>query len=78
MEIRVAEEKDLDGLMRLINQAFAVERFFIHGDRLTPLSIREYFGNGQFLLAEEDGALAADNQKWLIAQAADGRCHRGI
>jgi predicted N-acetyltransferase YhbS len=59
MEIRIAEEKDLDGLMRLINQAFAVERFFINGDRLTPLSIREYFGNGQFLLAEEDGALAA-------------------
>lgn len=59
MEIRIAEEKDLDGLMRLINQAFAVERFFITGDRLTPLSIREYFGSGRFLLAEEDGALAA-------------------
>jgi N-acetylglutamate synthase-like GNAT family acetyltransferase len=59
MEIRVAEEKDLDGLMRLINQAFAVERFFITGDRLDAMSIREYFNKGQFLLAEEDGALAA-------------------
>jgi hypothetical protein len=52
MEIRVAEEKDLDGLMRLINQAFAVERFFITGDRLDPVSTREYFSKGQFLLAE--------------------------
>ncbi len=59
MEIRVAEEKDLDGLMRLINQAFAVERFFITGDRLDPASTREYFGKGTFLMAEEDGVLAA-------------------
>src|SRR5580700_10646206 len=59
MEIRIAEEEDLDGLMRLINQAFAVERFFIHGDRLDPMSTREYFSKGQFLVAEEDGALAA-------------------
>ena len=59
MEIRIAEEKDLDGLMRLINQAFAVERFFITGDRLDPVSTREYFSKGQFLLAEEDEALVA-------------------
>jgi GNAT superfamily N-acetyltransferase len=45
--------------MRLINQAFAVERFFITGDRLDSTSTREYFDKGQFLLAEEDGALAA-------------------
>lgn len=59
MEIRLAEEKDLDGLMRLINQAFAVERFFLTGDRLDPASTREYFSRGTFLMAEEQSALAA-------------------
>jgi GNAT superfamily N-acetyltransferase len=59
MEIRIAEERDLDALMAMINQAFAVEGFFINGDRLTRVSVREYFGKGQFLLAEEEDALAA-------------------
>ncbi|MGC2637927.1 MAG: GNAT family N-acetyltransferase [Acidobacteriaceae bacterium] len=58
MDFRFAEERDLDPLMRLVNQAFGVESFFIRGDRLDPERTRDCFRKGRFLLAEENGALA--------------------
>jgi len=58
MEIRFAEERDLDSLMSLVNQAFAPETFFIRGDRLDPGRTRDYFHKGRFLLAVDRGALA--------------------
>lgn len=57
MNFRFAEETDLDALMSLINRAFAVESFFIRGDRVTPQRLREYMQSGRFLLAEDDGAM---------------------
>lgn len=57
MNFRFAEDSDLDPLLTLINSAFAVERFFIRGDRLTPQRIREHMRTGRFLLAEEDAEL---------------------
>jgi N-acetylglutamate synthase-like GNAT family acetyltransferase len=57
MTFRFAEESDLDVLRELINRAFAVEAFFIRGDRLTPQRIREHMQAGRFLLAEENGNL---------------------
>ena len=58
MDFRFAEERDLDALMRLVNQAFAVESFFIRGYRLDPERVRKSFRAGRFLVAEENGALA--------------------
>jgi N-acetylglutamate synthase-like GNAT family acetyltransferase len=57
MNFRFAEDSDLDPLLTLINSAFAVERFFIRGDRLTRQRIREHMRTGRFLLAEEDAEL---------------------
>ncbi len=57
MTFRFADESDLDALRDLINHAFAVEAFFIRGDRLSPQRLREHMQVGRFLLAEEDGHL---------------------
>ncbi|HTW48982.1 MAG TPA: GNAT family N-acetyltransferase [Acidobacteriaceae bacterium] len=58
MDIRFAEQSDLDRIMDLVNRAFRVESFFIDGDRLDRERLRGYFEKGRFLLAEDNGALA--------------------
>lgn len=57
MLIRFAEESDLPALMALVNEAFAVERYFHIGERLDESRTRSYFQQGRFLLAEDDGTL---------------------
>jgi predicted N-acetyltransferase YhbS len=57
LQFRQAEPADVDSLVRLINQAFLVERPFIEGDRTNVDHIRELFQKGQFLLAEEHSKL---------------------
>ena len=57
MTIRFADESDHEALMALINRAFAVEAFFIRGDRVSPQRLREYMQSGRFLVAEENGQL---------------------
>jgi len=59
MNIRMATESDFDPLLRLINTAFDVERFFKDEDRLNVATLQEYFRKGAFLVIEEDGQLAA-------------------
>lgn len=58
MDTRFADESDLPRLMALVNEAFRVETYFITGDRLNEERAREYFLQGRFLLADENGALA--------------------
>jgi GNAT superfamily N-acetyltransferase len=58
MNIRFAEESDLAAIMRLVNQAFRVESFFIRGERLDDARMQEAFTNGRFLLAEDEAGLA--------------------
>jgi GNAT superfamily N-acetyltransferase len=58
MTPRIAVADDLDAITRLINAAFAVERFFIDGDRIDVKKVRDLFGNGRFLLVEDDNGLA--------------------
>ncbi|HEX3660904.1 MAG TPA: GNAT family N-acetyltransferase [Acidobacteriaceae bacterium] len=57
MDFRFALESDLPAINALVNQAFAVERFFKTDDRLSPDHAAEYFKKGRFLLAEDHGAL---------------------
>src|SRR5579862_3491498 len=59
MNIRMATEGDFDALLRLINAAFDVERFFKNEDRLNEAKLREYFRKGDFLVMEEDGGVVA-------------------
>jgi GNAT superfamily N-acetyltransferase len=56
MDIRVATAADIPTLVRLINAAFAVERFFKVGDRISAEGVRTQQAKGAFLLLERDGA----------------------
>ena len=62
MEIRTlfreAEPAEADAIADVVNRAFAVERFFIDGDRTSPENVRESFGKGSFLVAEQGDELA--------------------
>jgi ribosomal protein S18 acetylase RimI-like enzyme len=55
----MATESDFIPLLRLINTAFEVERFFKHEDRLDEATLKAYFQKGSFLVMEEGGKLAA-------------------
>jgi len=50
---RVAEADEIETITHLINAAFGVERFFIEGDRIDAEKVRDLFGKGKFLLAED-------------------------
>lgn len=70
MDLRFATESDHESLMSLINRAFAVESFFIRGDRVSPDRLREYMHAGRFLLAEENGRVAGCVYVELHGEAA--------
>ena len=48
--VRLAHSTDTDGVVRLINTAFAVEKIVIEGDRIDPQKLRGLFETGKFLL----------------------------
>ena len=50
--VRAAGPDDVPELVRLINVAFAIERFFKTGDRTTVGEIRDLARRGEFLLLE--------------------------
>jgi N-acetylglutamate synthase-like GNAT family acetyltransferase len=54
---RPAQPSDGPAITTLINLAFQVERFFIDTDRITLSEVLDHFERGEFLLAEENGAL---------------------
>jgi len=74
MNIRMANEADLDPLLQLINTAFEVERFFKDKDRLSAAGLRSYFEKGNFLLIEEEGSLIAA----VYVERAGDRAYLGL
>ncbi len=57
MNLRFATEADSGAVMRLINAAFEVEKFFKLEERVNPEMLQEYFRKGSFLLYEEKNEL---------------------
>src|SRR5258708_20500152 len=55
--LRVAEAADTDALVRLINEAFAVEKVVIEGERIDSEKVRALFEIGNFLLLEAEQLL---------------------
>jgi GNAT superfamily N-acetyltransferase len=56
--LRWAQADDVENLVRLINAAFVVERFFLERDRINPEKVRMLMVTGKFLLAEDAAGLA--------------------
>jgi GNAT superfamily N-acetyltransferase len=54
---RTAGFADVDNIVRLVNAAFRLERFFVDADRTDPDKVRALLEKGTFMLAEEDGAM---------------------
>ena len=53
VQLRLAEAADTEALVRLINQAFAVEKMVIEGERIDSEKVRTLFETGNFLLLYE-------------------------
>jgi GNAT superfamily N-acetyltransferase len=57
--IRPASESDAEALVRLINRAFEVERFFIDTDRIDLAQVLAFLAKGCFLIEDDGGAMTA-------------------
>ena len=57
--LRIADVQDVEALVRLINSAFLIERFFIEGDRINSEAVERLLGTGQFLVAEDENGISA-------------------
>lgn len=53
VHLRLAEAADTEALVRLINEAFAVEKIVIEGERINSEKVRTLFETGNFLLLYE-------------------------
>jgi GNAT superfamily N-acetyltransferase len=57
LHLRIAGAADVEVIRHLINGAFAVEKFFIDGDRIQADGVRNFMAKGKFFVAEDaDGA----------------------
>jgi ribosomal protein S18 acetylase RimI-like enzyme len=54
---RSAGQSDVEAIVRLINTAFLVERFFIERPRTNPEVVRALMEKGKFLLADDGPSL---------------------
>lgn len=57
--VRRATAADAEALADLVNHAYAIEEFFVEGDRTTAREIAELVRDGTFIVLEQDGGLAA-------------------
>jgi GNAT superfamily N-acetyltransferase len=56
--VRRATLADASAVADLVNRAYAIEAFFVDGDRTSEREIREMIGKGTFIVLEQDGGLA--------------------
>lgn len=74
LRLRIAVESDAGAILRLINAAFEVERFFLDADRITMEEVRSRFRTGHFILAEENDASAG----CVYIEPRNGRAYIGL
>jgi predicted N-acetyltransferase YhbS len=53
VHLRLAEAADTEALVRLINEAFVVEKIVVEGERVNSEKVRALFETGNFLLLYE-------------------------
>jgi ribosomal protein S18 acetylase RimI-like enzyme len=59
ISVRRAQPSDAPALAALVNRAYAIEKFFVDGDRTDADEIQRVMSTGAFLVLEAKGALAA-------------------
>jgi ribosomal protein S18 acetylase RimI-like enzyme len=58
ISVRTARIVAVEAIVRLINTAFLVERFFVDGDRANSEKVRSLMEKGKFLLVDDGPSLA--------------------
>jgi GNAT superfamily N-acetyltransferase len=53
----LAAADDIPGLVRIINAAYEVEKFFVSGDRTDEESVRRLMTKGAFVVTHDEGGL---------------------
>jgi GNAT superfamily N-acetyltransferase len=82
--IRMASREDADGVARVINAAFVVERVAFDGDRTNPDGVRRLMDKGAFLVVEEGNATSAgggdrtDFIGCVYVERREDRCYLGL
>lgn len=71
---RIAGLPDAEALTGLINRAFAIEKFFVEGDRISLDAVRALFDTGAFLVDEDDAGLAG----CVYLEPRGERCYLGL
>lgn len=59
ISVRRALPADAPLVAELVNRAYAIEKFFVDGDRTSAAEIRELMDRGHFIVLEHSGGLAA-------------------
>ncbi len=59
ISVRRAAAEDAAAVATLVNRAYAVESFFVDGDRTNAAEIRQLMEHGHFIVLEHGGGLAA-------------------
>lgn len=62
MRTRIANPADIPAIVPIVNAAFAVEKFFINGERTSDDKVREQMNQGVFIIAEDE----VDNAEKII------------
>src|SRR5262245_43644234 len=76
MRMRIANESDAEGLVRLINAAFIVEKVAFDGDRIDLAGVRELLNKGTFLVAE--GGESSELGGCVYLELSGDRCYLGL
>jgi GNAT superfamily N-acetyltransferase len=69
VSIRIATWEAAEELVRIINRAFQVEKFFIARDRIDLAELRDFFAKGEFLIT--DGGC-------VYVEPRGDRCYLGL
>ena len=75
LRTRIADEADIPELVRVINRAYAVEQFFVEGDRTDPDHVRERMKRAASWFLVIDAAPVRDRLAacvWVEARADRG------
>ncbi len=73
-DFRFALKEDVPALVRLINEAFAVEKFFKVDDRTHAEEVLKYMKRGRFLVAEDANGINGT----VYVEAGQGRGYIGM
>jgi ribosomal protein S18 acetylase RimI-like enzyme len=76
ISVRRALPDDATSVAALVNRAYAVESFFVDGDRTSPAEILSMIEQGNFIVLEHSGGLAA--AVYLDLDHGPGRAYLGM